>query len=100
MKNWVYLGWPGSPRYGTCPAGTGATYRPRTEPGEFTNAANVQSKVLWRFSEPYMRDWRVGEVRNPRAPLAFAVVGSSAFPPVLWWRPTNTSSRMRKWGKS
>ncbi len=26
------------------------------------NATNVQSKVLWRFSKPYMRDYRVGEV--------------------------------------
>ena len=34
--------------------------------------------MLWRFSKLYMRDWGVGEVRNPRAPLAVAVVGSSA----------------------
>lgn len=25
------------------------------------NATNVQSGALWRFSKPYMRDWRVGE---------------------------------------
>jgi NTE family protein len=25
------------------------------------NATNVQSGVLWRFSKPYMRDYRVGE---------------------------------------
>ena len=47
------------------------------------NATNVQSKALWRFSKPYMRDWRVGEVRNPRVELAVAVGASSAFPPVL-----------------
>jgi NTE family protein len=27
------------------------------------NATNVQSGALWRFSRPYMRDYRVGEVR-------------------------------------
>jgi NTE family protein len=47
------------------------------------NATNVQSKSLWRFSKNYMRDWRVGEVRNPNIELAIAVGASSAFPPVL-----------------
>jgi NTE family protein len=30
------------------------------------NAINVQSGVLWRFSKPYMRDYRLGEVKRPR----------------------------------
>lgn len=47
------------------------------------NATNVQSGALWRFSKPYMRDYRVGEIRNPTFPLARAVAASSAFPPVL-----------------
>lgn len=47
------------------------------------NAANVQSGALWRFSRPYMRDWRVGKVAMPDAPLAVAVAASSAFPPFL-----------------
>lgn len=47
------------------------------------NATNVQSGVLWRFCKPYMRDYRVGEVRNPTLSLAAAVAASSAFPPVL-----------------
>ncbi len=47
------------------------------------NASNVQSGVLWRFMKPYMRDYRVGEVRTPRVELADAVAASSAFPPVL-----------------
>ena len=47
------------------------------------NATNVQSGVLWRFMKPYMRDYRVGEVRNPMIDLAVAVAASSAFPPVL-----------------
>jgi NTE family protein len=33
--------------------------------------------------KPYMRDWRVGEVKNPEVELAVAVTASSAFPPVL-----------------
>lgn len=47
------------------------------------NATNLQSGVLWRFSKPFMADWRVGLVRNPTVPLATAVAASSAFPPVL-----------------
>lgn len=47
------------------------------------NATNVQSGVLWRFMRPYMRDYRVGEVRIPTVPLAKAVAASSAFPPFL-----------------
>ncbi|KQP62777.1 patatin [Methylobacterium sp. Leaf111] len=47
------------------------------------NATNVQSAVSWRFSRPYMGDYRVGLVPNPRVDLAFAVAASSAFPPVL-----------------
>lgn len=47
------------------------------------NASNLQSGAVWRFSKPYMRDWRVGEVKNPQLSLAQAVGASSAFPPVL-----------------
>ncbi len=47
------------------------------------NATNVQSGALWRFSKPYMADYRVGMVRNPIVTLAKAVAASSAFPPVL-----------------
>src|SRR5437763_1985522 len=47
------------------------------------NSTNVQSKSLWRFSKPYMWDWRVGKVPNPKIELAVAVGASSAFPPVL-----------------
>ncbi|MEI6226878.1 MAG: patatin-like phospholipase family protein, partial [Deltaproteobacteria bacterium] len=53
------------------------------EPRFVINATNVQSKVLWRFSKPYMADWRVGRVMKPRVPLAVAVGASSAFPPFL-----------------
>lgn len=47
------------------------------------NATNVQSGALWRFSKPYMGDYRVGRIADPDFPLARAVAASSAFPPVL-----------------
>jgi NTE family protein len=47
------------------------------------NATNVQTKVLWRFSRPFMGDYRVGLVHNPTTELAVAVAASSAFPPFL-----------------
>jgi NTE family protein len=47
------------------------------------NATNVQTGALWRFSKPYMADYRVGEVKQPTTKLAVAVGASSAFPPVL-----------------
>ena len=33
--------------------------------------------------KPYMRDYRVGEVKKPTISLSMAVAASSAFPPVL-----------------
>jgi NTE family protein len=53
------------------------------EPRFVINATNIQSGVLWRFMKPYMRDYCVGEVKNPTVPLSQAVAASSAFPPVL-----------------
>jgi NTE family protein len=53
------------------------------EPRFVINATNLQSAVLWRFSKPYMRDYRVGKVPNPTVELATAVAASSAFPPFL-----------------
>lgn len=47
------------------------------------NATNLQSGALWRFSKPYMADYRVGLIPSPRTSLAVAVAASSAFPPVL-----------------
>lgn len=62
----------------------GATLQDLPDQPRFViNATNVQSGVLWRFSKPYMRDYRVGEVKSPTVPLAQAVAASSAFPPVL-----------------
>jgi len=62
----------------------GATLQDLPDTPRFViNATNVQSGALWRFMKPYMRDYRVGEVKNPNIPLAQAVAASSAFPPVL-----------------
>ena len=36
------------------------------------NASNLQSAVLWRFSKPYMGDYRVGRIRAPNVALAAA----------------------------
>jgi len=47
------------------------------------NATSLQTGVLWRFSKPYMGDYKVGLIRNPTVPLSRAVAASSAFPPVL-----------------
>jgi NTE family protein len=53
------------------------------QPRFVINSTNLQSGELWRFSKPYMWDWRVGRIDNPTFPLACAVAASSAFPPVL-----------------
>ena len=47
------------------------------------NATNVQTAALWRFSRPYMGDYRVGMVQDPSVPIATCVAASSAFPPIL-----------------
>jgi NTE family protein len=47
------------------------------------NATSVQSGALFRFSKPYIWDYRVGKIAKPTRPLAEAVAASSAFPPVL-----------------
>ncbi|MEM9682174.1 MAG: patatin-like phospholipase family protein [Pseudomonadota bacterium] len=47
-------------------------------------ATNLQSGVSFRFSRPYMADYRIGLNRNTDGVLiADAVAASSAFPPVL-----------------
>lgn len=56
---------------------------PGKSPRFVFNSTNVQSGALWRFMKPYMRDYRVGEVKNPEIDLAVAVAASSAFPPII-----------------
>jgi len=53
------------------------------QPRFVINATNLESGVLMRFSKPYVADYRVGRVLDPRVPLAEAVAASSAFPPFL-----------------
>jgi NTE family protein len=47
------------------------------------NSTSLQTGVLWRFSKPYMGDYKVGLVKKPDVELAIAVASSSAFPPIL-----------------
>jgi NTE family protein len=62
----------------------GATLQDLPDTPRFViNATSLQSGALWRFMKPYMRDYRVGEVKSPKITLAQAVTASSAFPPVL-----------------
>jgi NTE family protein len=62
----------------------GATLQALPDAPRFViNATSLQSSVLWRFSKPYMADYRVGMIENPAVPLAQAVAASSAFPPIL-----------------
>jgi NTE family protein len=46
-------------------------------------STNMQTGVSFRFSKPYLGDYRLGLLKNPRVPIALAVAASSAFPPVL-----------------
>jgi NTE family protein len=55
----------------------------KTAPRFVINATNVQTAALWRFSRPYMGDYRVGLVDAPDVTLASAVAASAAFPPIL-----------------
>jgi NTE family protein len=47
------------------------------------NATNVQTGALFRFSRPFIADYRLGVIQNPQTEIAIAVAASSAFPPVL-----------------
>lgn len=44
-------------------------------------ASNYQLNSLWRFSQAYAADYRVGMIRRPTFPLARIVAASSGFPP-------------------
>jgi NTE family protein len=56
---------------------------PADPPRFVINATSVQTGALFRFSRPYVADYRVGMIKNPTIELAVAVAASSAFPPVL-----------------
>lgn len=46
-------------------------------------ATNLQTGRSFRFSKPYMGDYRIGLVMNPTIALSLAMAASSAFPPFL-----------------
>lgn len=56
-----------------------------TEPRWVINATNVKTGVLWRFSQKYTGDYRVGLIPSAKKSfrLAEAVAASAAFPPYL-----------------
>jgi NTE family protein len=56
---------------------------PADPPRFVINATSVQTGALFRFSRPFVADYRVGMIPNPMTELAVAVTASSAFPPVL-----------------
>jgi NTE family protein len=47
------------------------------------NSTNLQTGRSFRFSKPYMGDYRIGLIEKPALPLARAIAASSAFPPFL-----------------
>jgi NTE family protein len=53
------------------------------EPRFIFNATSMQTGSLFRFSKPYLADYRVGVIRDHDVDLATAVAASSAFPPIL-----------------
>lgn len=55
-----------------------------TDPPRFIfNATNLSSGALWRFSRPYLWDYKVGKIPSPQLRVATAVAASAAFPPFL-----------------
>ncbi len=47
------------------------------------NATSLRSGALCRFMKLGVRDWRIGELKQPKIPLSHVVAASSAFPPFL-----------------
>lgn len=56
---------------------------PADPPRFIFNATNLSSGALWRFSRPYLWDYKVGKIPAPQTRLATAVAASAAFPPFL-----------------
>jgi NTE family protein len=53
------------------------------KPRVVINATSLQSGALFRFSKPFLWDYRVGQVPDPQLSLATAVAASAALPPYL-----------------
>jgi NTE family protein len=58
-------------------------------------ATSLQTGVSVRFSRPYLADYNLGEVREPKIELAKAVAASSAFPPIM--RPVTLKFKPTEW---
>ncbi len=71
---------------------------PPDPPRFVINATNVQTGSLFRFSRPYIADFRLGTIKNPTLDLALAVAASSAFPPVL--SPVHLDFEASAWVKT
>ena len=71
---------------------------PPDPPRFVINATNVQTGALFRFSRPFIADFRLGMIRNPTLDLAVAVTASSAFPPVL--SPVHLEFDASAWSQS
>jgi NTE family protein len=65
------------------------------EPRFIFNATSMQTGSLFRFSKPYLADYRVGVLPKPEVDLAVAVAASSAFPPIL--SPVEVELDASKW---
>jgi len=59
------------------------------------NATSVQTGALFRYSKPYLADYRVGRVMAPRRAVAEAVAASSACPP--WLSPASLDFSKEVW---
>jgi NTE family protein len=68
------------------------------EPRFIFNATSMQTGSLFRFSKPYLADYRVGVYPKPEVDLAVAVAASSAFPPIL--SPVEVELDESKWDPS
>ena len=71
---------------------------PPDPPRFVINATNVQTGSLFRFSRPFIADFRLGMIKNPTLDLALAVAASSAFPPVL--SPVHLDFEASAWVKT
>ena len=65
------------------------------EPRFVINATNIATGVLFRFSQPFMGDYLIGRVANPKLRVAIAVAASSAFPP--FFSPLRLDMRDETW---
>ncbi len=60
-------------------------------------ATNLQTGSSFRFSKPYLGDYKLGLFFNPTVHLATAVAASSAFPPILSPVKLDTNPDDWKW---